>query len=255
MSKLYPIKIASFSLAVAGLSLCALQAFAMGSGGKGQSTTGMLPGTSIPIQVLRGNNVTTSTAKPPQDGLEPAVNPAAAQGEDLLKDEISELQMDPDKVKGLAPEEIMLLSVQKDMKKELDILDKVPLGVPTLFFSPHEHALLERALVGYDANSAGRKSDVPGEAVPALNMFDDAFHGARELSLSGIVFDAGGKWIVWMNKQRLTPTRLPVEVRDIKVHKDFIELKWYDTQSAKIHAIRLRPNQRFNLDSQSFLPG
>jgi hypothetical protein len=42
---------------------------------------------------------------------------------------------------------------------------------------------------------------------------------------------------------------------DIKVSRAYIDLKWFDGYTNKIYPIRLRPQERFNLDSRIFLPG
>ena len=77
----------------------------------------------------------------------------------------------------------------------------------------------------------------------------------REISLQGILYRGPSDWTIWMNKQQLTPDAMPLEVIDLKVHKEFIELRWFDRDANQIVPIRLRPNQRFNLDARIFLPG
>jgi hypothetical protein len=58
-----------------------------------------------------------------------------------------------------------------------------------------------------------------------------------------------------LNNSRVTPSDLPQSIIDIHVFKEFIELKWYDTVTKQVYPIRLRPNQKFNLDTNIFLPG
>lgn len=77
----------------------------------------------------------------------------------------------------------------------------------------------------------------------------------RNIVLSGIVFNGLNDWVIWLNGQRVTPEALPTQILDLKVHKEFIEMKWYDDYTQKILPIRLRPNQRFNVDTRIFLPG
>lgn len=79
--------------------------------------------------------------------------------------------------------------------------------------------------------------------------------GIRELSLGGIVFKAKDDWTVWLNGQRLKPNALPKEVLDINVAKKYVELRWFDASTNLIYPVRLRPHQRFNIDSKMFLPG
>lgn len=79
--------------------------------------------------------------------------------------------------------------------------------------------------------------------------------GIRELSLAGIVYRGKKDWTIWFNEQRITPNAIPKEVLDLRVYRDYIEVKWYDEYNNLIFPIRLRPHQRFNLDSRLFLPG
>lgn len=79
--------------------------------------------------------------------------------------------------------------------------------------------------------------------------------GPREISLSGISFVSRSKWTIWLNGQRITGEALPKEILDIRVHPTFVELKWFDDFTDKIFPVRIRPHQRFNLDSRIFLPG
>lgn len=79
--------------------------------------------------------------------------------------------------------------------------------------------------------------------------------GIRELSLAGIVYRGQKDWTIWFNQQRVTPQAIPEQVLDLKVRKNYIDLKWYDEYTNRIYPVRLRPHQRFNLDSRIFLPG
>lgn len=77
----------------------------------------------------------------------------------------------------------------------------------------------------------------------------------REIRLSGIAYQSSKKWTIWLNNQRVTPDSLPEEVMDLKVYKDYIEMKWHDDYTNRIMPIRLRAHQRFNIDTRIFLPG
>lgn len=77
----------------------------------------------------------------------------------------------------------------------------------------------------------------------------------RDISLGGIVYVRSDDWTIWLNGKRITPNALPEEVIDLRVYKDYIELKWFDAWSNQIFPIRLRSHQRFNIDSRIFLPG
>lgn len=77
----------------------------------------------------------------------------------------------------------------------------------------------------------------------------------RYLSLGGIVYVSSKEWTVWLNGKRVTPEALPPEAIDLKVQKSYIEIKWFDDYTNQIFPIRLRPHQRFNIDTRIFLPG
>ena len=77
----------------------------------------------------------------------------------------------------------------------------------------------------------------------------------REIRLSGIVYNDQSDWTIWLNEQRVTPSAIPEEVMDLKVYKGYIEFRWFDDYTNKIFPIRLRPHQRFNIDTRIFLPG
>lgn len=176
---------------------------------------------------------------------------------DLQPDLTAELGVDPEKFKGLAPEEILLLAVQEQMKRELKRLNELKPDIPSLFFSQQQYALLQSAMMGFDQNRGGGG---PGNLLRddlfnSLPDLDNPFVSLREVVLDGIVYRGDDDWIVWLNNQRLTPDRLPSQIKMIKVYKNHVDLKWFDVQSKKITPIRMRPNQRFNLDTNMFLPG
>ncbi len=123
--------------------------------------------------------------------------------------------------------------------------------IKSLFFMTWQRPLLEeakremwrnRGVASYEASRPA------GQQPPRIK-------GPRELALGGIVFSNGDDWVVWLNGQRLTPKAIPKEVMDIQVNKDVVELRWYDSWTNLIYPVRLRPHQRFNLDSRIFLPG
>lgn len=79
--------------------------------------------------------------------------------------------------------------------------------------------------------------------------------GPREVSLGGVLYVDANDWVVWINSEKITPKNIPSSVIDIRVSKDYIKLKWFDVQTNQIFPIKLRPHQRFNLDTRIFLPG
>lgn len=113
--------------------------------------------------------------------------------------------------------------------------------MPSLFFSIWEHDLVRDARRG-------------------LNTRDDSDDGVdisrpRDISLGGIVYASSKDWTIWLNNVRISPTRMPSEVMDLKVYRTHIDIEWFDAQTNQIFPIRLRPHQRFNLDTRIFLPG
>lgn len=77
----------------------------------------------------------------------------------------------------------------------------------------------------------------------------------REIRLGGIVYVNGKDWSIWLNEKRVTPGAIPPEVMDLKVYKDYVEIKWFDEYTNQIFPLRLRAHERFNIDTRIFLPG
>ena len=124
--------------------------------------------------------------------------------------------------------------------------------MPSLFFTKWEHGLLIDARRG-----VATRPVVPGDVGSELLLApgDGAVAmSPREISLGGIAYLSSDNWTIWLNAIRITPTALPPEIMDIKVYKDRIELDWLDRSANKIYPIRLRPHEKFNLDTRMFLP-
>lgn len=163
-----------------------------------------------------------------------------------------------DSVSGLSqdqlpPEVKILQSIEKEIKAKYKKQVYTRSQVPSLFFTTSQYALLREARVGFntrvptmqDLKDSGDPND-PNYRPP---------RSLREVSLAGILYNKADDWVIYMNGTRITPDAIPAEVVDIKVYKEYIEMKWYDQATAQIYPIRLRPNQRFNIDSKIFLPG
>lgn len=114
--------------------------------------------------------------------------------------------------------------------------------MPSLFFTAWEHDLLVDARRGLTTRMPGTDDGVGAT-------------GPRDIALSGIVYHNAKEWTIWLNDLRVSPTAIPDQVMDLKVHKDYIELEWFDSSTNQIFPIRLRAHQRFNLDTRMFLPG
>lgn len=158
--------------------------------------------------------------------------------------------MAPDQV---SPEVKILQSIEKEIKQKYKKQVYARSQVPSLFFTPSQHALLREARIGFNTR-VPTLQDLKDQSDPNDPNYRPPV-SLREISLAGILYNSDKDWIVYLNKTRITPTAIPAEVIDIKVHKDYIELRWFDQVSNQVFPVRLRPNQRFNLDAKVFLPG
>lgn len=136
-----------------------------------------------------------------------------------------------------------------EAKKYIRDATVLPDAMKSLFFTAWQHALLQEAKIGFNTRLPN-----PGD-VGADAGNQNVEPGIREISLGGIAFENISSWTVWLNGVRITPDAIPEQVLDIKVSRAFIDLKWFDRYTNKIYPIRLRPHERFNLDSRIFLPG
>ena len=130
-----------------------------------------------------------------------------------------------------------------------------PNSIPSVLFTHWEHAAI------LDAKRYG--GETRGVTESELNRDLDNRQSdkprpppeKREIKLGGIVYVKANDWTIWLNNQRVTPNAIPPEVMDLKVHKEYIEMKWFDDYTNQIFPLRLRTHQRFNIDSRVFLPG
>lgn len=136
-----------------------------------------------------------------------------------------------------------------EAKKFLSDTSVTPENLVTLFFTAWQHALLQEAKIGFTT----RKPN-PGD-VGTGGAQQPVTPGLRELSLGGIAYSTGSRWTIWLNGVRVTKAAIPEEVLDIKVMRSHIDLKWFDRYTNKVYPVRLRPHERFNLDTRIFLPG
>lgn len=154
----------------------------------------------------------------------------------------------------LSPEVRILQSIEKEIHSKYKKQAYVRSQIPSLFFTSSQHALLREARVGFNTRIPGLRGESAGDADPNDPNYRPPV-SLREVSLAGILYNSDEDWTVYLNKVRVTPDAIPSEVVDIKVFKDYIELRWFDQVSNQVFPIRLRPNQRFNLDARVFLPG
>jgi hypothetical protein len=177
---------------------------------------------------------------------------------DLVKAQESPVSVQPEtgavSDKNELPLELRLLNnIEKEIKKKKgkEIYERS--SIPSLVFTPSQYALLREARIGFNTRAptlqelakAGDPND-PNYRPPA---------SIRDIKLGGISFNTPDDWTIWLNSSRVTPDALPAEAIDLRVYKDFIELKWFDALTNQIYPVRLRTNQKFNIDSRIFLPG
>lgn len=147
-----------------------------------------------------------------------------------------------------------------DLKNSLKNMQAVrgatepPGRIGTLFFTLWQHSLLQDAKRLY-VTRRPTETEIAKAADNDPNSLQPIDKGIREISLGGILYRGDKEWVVWLNGMRMVPNAIPKEVIDIKVTKTHIDLKWFDAYTNLIFPVRLRPHQRFNLDSRIFLPG
>jgi hypothetical protein len=127
-----------------------------------------------------------------------------------------------------------------------------PDSIPSLLFTYWQHESI------MDAKKTRGSARPPTQA--ELNAMSDEEKvkpppEERELRLGGIVYVSKKEWTVWLNGKRVTPSAIPKEVLSLSVHKEYIEIKWLDEYTNSIFPVRLRTNQKFNMDTRIFLPG
>lgn len=158
----------------------------------------------------------------------------------------------------------LMMSVEAELQQlymEDEVVD--PPSIPSLFYTAQEHALLNEAREGFKARlptlremgKIGVANRLQYESEEEAQRLKEAQAAVREVSLAGILYVSKDEWIVWLNETRMTPDALPKEIMDIEVFNEYVELRWHDLKTKTIYPIRLRPNQRFNLDAKMFLPG
>lgn len=160
----------------------------------------------------------------------------------------------------VAPEILILNKIEAELKEKYRTEIYTSPAIQSLMFTPTQQSLLREAKNGFsvDINDAGERKESTSDLTPEeIEEFKakNAISSVRSISLGGIVFISPSDWTIWLNRKLITPGRIPKEVLDIRVSKEFVELRWLDAQENKIYPVRLRPNQTFNLDAKIFTPG
>ncbi len=160
--------------------------------------------------------------------------------------------------------EVLFEDVSSDKKEEqvdlkTELLEKIKKSkdssidrMPSLFFTYWQHQSIIDA-----KNSHGKVRPLTKAQLKAMEEGEEQLvdPGRRYITLGGIVYKAENDWTIWLNGQRVTPEAVPEEVMDLRVYKDYVEFKWLDEFTNSIFPLRLRANQRFNMDMRIFLPG
>ena len=183
--------------------------------------------------------------------------PASASAADSAKDTILGATEKPPEA-PLAPEVLILRKIEQDLKEKYKTDIYVPPSIPSLIYTQSQQSLLREARNGFNTRVPTDAELRNSQGVPDVSTADiqsTMMRGARSLSLGGIVFLSTDDWTIWLNKKRITSTKIPPEAIDLRVYKEFIEVRWYDSATNQIYPIRLRPNQTFNLDAHTFVPG
>ena len=131
-------------------------------------------------------------------------------------------------------------------------------SISSLFFTESQFNTLNEAIMRRNNNASIEEGDVRySEPSDGMEEGDEerVKPANREVYLSGLVFVHEKDWTVWLNGMRIKPDAIPDEIKDIKVYKTHIDIKWFDEYNNKIYPIRLKPHQRFNVDTHVFLPG
>lgn len=159
---------------------------------------------------------------------------AAPQDEEVQPDATADLVISPPEIGG-AP---LFIDSAVD-----------PSSIPSVLFTYWEHSAIVDARNSIGLVGTPKKSDKDANGEGKLKPEN------RDVSLGGIAYTNTAEWTIWLNGIRVTPKTVPGEILDLRVYKEYIEVKWFDDWSNKIYPIRLRPHQRFNLDTYMFLPG
>ena len=176
----------------------------------------------------------------------------------LSAQEAVALSVPPSPPVVMAPEQLILKHVEEELKEKYRKELYIPPSIQSLIFTPAQQSILREARNGFNMNVPSAQ----GQEVVSIdpnNLQTDSLAppgpSVRTLSLGGIIFLTPDDWTIWLNKKRITASNLPKEAIDLRVYKDFIELRWFDAQTNQIFPIRLRANQTFSLDAKTFIPG
>ena len=119
----------------------------------------------------------------------------------------------------------------------------------SLMFTESEILKIQAALTGLE-NEAIEGVSNEDPTSEELSVPENRF-----IRLGGIAFTTPDRWMIWINGQRVTPNNMLPEIVEIQVHKDYVDLKWFDELLRKIIKIRLRPNWAYEIRTGVLIPG
>lgn len=119
----------------------------------------------------------------------------------------------------------------------------------SLMFTRSEILKIQAALVGVE-NEAIQNVESEDPTQEEISAPEN-----RYIRLGGIAYTSDNRWMIWLNGNRVTPQNLLPEIVEIKVQKDYVDLKWFDSLLRKIIRIRLKPNQAYEIRTGVLIPG
>lgn len=174
--------------------------------------------------------------------------PAVPMAQDEDEEEFMEIPSLEDVLSGVESgmDEVVVEETIKTVK-----LDKVPASnIPSLFWTDEEMRIIDQVKKGIVVFTPVAEEDLEDD-----DRNDGRYRIPRDLRLSAIIYKGNKDWAFWLNGLRVTPGDLPKEMQYVKVYKDHIEMKWFDAVTGLVYPIRIRPDQRFNIDMRTFVPG
>lgn len=197
--------------------------------------------------------------------MEEAAPPAAptdvqegAQSDDVMSGDIAPAALEAKAAQDAAAAQKGQPATPDQKLKSLNEYDINPSAIPSLLFTYWEYNALQDA-----KRSRGVVRPPSDNELAAIGETPAAEQAVkpkpppeqRYLKLGGIVYVHNKDWTIWLNGKMVTPKALPPEAIDLVVKKEYIDIKWFDEYTNQVFPVRLRPHQRFNLDTRIFLPG
>lgn len=143
-----------------------------------------------------------------------------------------------------------------EKKKGLQTINLNVEQFDTVLYTPWQEVLVKDAIVRFYTEEPEAADFVVDNVInEAPEIKGPLSPGIRELRLGGILYRSNKDWTIWLNGFRVTPKTLLDQIVDINVHKEYVELVWFDAYKDLIYPVRIKPHQRFNFDSRMFMPG